>query len=229
MHLAAESQAPNWSSGESKAVRLTDLFQCDRVVTLKRIKEKRERTAAPVFGLSLSSDACAISNHSRGLDRVLHLLDLGCTQSEARAKAGAAARASDSCRLHGVRVRFALCGGSAFWRPESQVSSRAGMDRNARCACDGCGGGFRNLGATAHWKKLERPGNDPKRARARPQRPLRANSPSDLYRTSICRGRNSNRNRGVSSDCGLSSDCDRLRGKSETRRGFSRHAVRAGI
>jgi protein-S-isoprenylcysteine O-methyltransferase Ste14 len=48
------------------------------------------------------------------MDCVLRLLDLGCAQAETRAKAGAAVRASASCRLHGVRVRFALCGGSTL-------------------------------------------------------------------------------------------------------------------
>ena len=163
------------------------------------------------------------------MDCVLRLLDLGCAQSETRAKAGAAVRASASCRLHGVRVRFALCGGSTFGRPESQISSRAGMDCNAGGSSDGRGCGLCNLGAPAHWKKLERPGNDPKRARTHSERSLRANSPSDLYRTSIGRGRNSNRNRRVSRDCRLCSNRDRFRRQSETRRGFSRDAVRAGI
>ena len=163
------------------------------------------------------------------MDRVLLLLDLGCAQSETRAKAGAAARASASCRLHGVRVRLALCGGSTFWRAESEISSRARMDRNAGSSSDGRGRGLCNLGATAHWKKLERPGNDPPRARAHSQRPLRANPPSDLYRTSNGRGRNSNRNRRVSRDRGLCSNCARLRNKSQTRRGFSGDAVRTCI
>ncbi len=163
------------------------------------------------------------------MDCVLRLLDLGCAQSETRAKAGAAVRASDSCRFHGVRVRFALFGGSTFRGLESPVSSRAGMDRNAGRSSDGRGSGLCNLGAPAHWKKLERPGNYPPRARAHSQRPLRANPPSDLYRTSIGRGRNSDRNRRVSRDCGLCSNRDRLRSESETRRGFPRDAIRPFI
>ena len=205
------------------------LISVRQSVTLYRTNGKREGTAPSVFGPTLSRDACDRSDYSSGMDCVLRLLDLGCAQSETRAKAGAAARASDSCRLHGVRVHFALCGGSAFRRPESQISSRARMDCNAGGGSDGRRSGFCNLGATAHWKKLERPGNDPQRARTHPQRSLRANPPSDLYRTSIGGGWNSNRDWRVSRDCGLCSNRDRLHSKSETRRVVSRDAVRPGI
>lgn len=37
------------------------------------------------------------------------------------------------------------------------------MDRNAGSSSDGRRSGFCNLGATAHWKKLERPGNHPQK------------------------------------------------------------------
>ena len=91
------------------------------------------------------------------------------------------------------------------------------------------GSGLCNLGAPAHRKKLERPGYHPQRARAHPHRSLRANPPSDLYRSSVGRGRHSNRDRRVSRDCGLCSSRDRLCSESETRRGFSRDAVRPCI
>src|ERR1700721_709453 len=205
------------------------LISVRQSVTLNRTKGKRERTAPSVSTSPYLRDACALSNHSSGLDRVLRLLDLGCAQSEARPKAGIAARASASRRVHGLRVRSALFGRSAFRRSESPFSSRPGMDCNAGSSSGGWGGGFCNLGATAHWKKLERPGNYPQGTRTHSQRPLRANPPSDLHRTSCGLSGHSDRNRRVSRDCGLSSNCGRLRSKSETRRGFSRDAVRAGI
>jgi len=205
------------------------LISVRQSVTLYTDEPGEATNGAVYFRPVLSSDARAISNHSSGLDRVLCLLDLGCAQSEARPKKGVAARSTASCRVHGVRVRSALFGRSAFRRSESPFSSRARMDRNAGSGSGGRGSGFCNLGATAHWKKLERPGNHPERTRTRSQRPLRANPPSDLHRTSCGLSGHSDRNRRVSSDCGVGSNCGRLRSKGETRRGFSRDAVRAGI
>jgi len=103
------------------------------------------------------------------------------------------------------------------------------MDSDGWSARHGCRNRFCNLGATSHWEKLERPGNDSERPRTDPHRPVRAHPASDLHWIATGSGRNSDCHWRIPRGVGLCVDCGWFHGESETRRVVALNRVRALI